>query len=186
MLYMLSSVKITGGAVLAHNLAGDAGDNGITILAQQNSAPSYYLLSVYTEYQLPYYTQLCWASVASAVINYLTNETTTMVGLAQTEFGSNNIRAIPRNGIKNPRHLPVSAKSVENGCFFFALATRIRLPDSVCQPESGLPAQTSYSVLRSVFADLGIVFFGIAIVPLPRQKHVLPLLGRTIFRVLCA
>ena len=40
-------------------------------------------------------------------------------------------------------------------------ASMIRLPDRVCQPELDLPVQTSYSVLPSAFAALGIGSFGI-------------------------
>ena len=42
----------------------------------------------------------------------------------------------------------------------------VRLPnENVCQPEAGSPERTSYSVWRSVFADLGIAFVDTPVVP---------------------
>ena len=60
-------------------------------------------------------------------------------------------------------------------CTFLNLicrASRIRLPENFCQPESGLPTQTSYSIFEFVFANLGIVFFDTAADLLLWQKRV--------------
>ena len=54
----------------------------------------------------------------------------------------------------------------------FARTNRIKPPDRVCQSESGLPKQTTDSVWRSAFADLGIAFFGIEAAVSQRQKQV--------------
>jgi len=49
-----------------------------------------------------------------------------------------------------------------------------KLPGRACQPESDSPMRTWYSILRSVFADLGIVFFGIATDFSQQKRQVLP------------
>ena len=41
---------------------------------------------------------------------------------------------------------------------FFAQAHKIKLPDKACQPKSGSPERTSYSVWQSVVSSLDIVF----------------------------
>ena len=62
----------------------------------------------------------------------------------------------------------------------------LKPPDMVCQPESDSQVRTGYSVLRSVFANLGIVFFGNAAAALQQQRHVPLWLVRKISRAPCA
>ena len=94
--------------------------------------------------------------------------------------------ATPYNGVQIKRNILESGRS--QGCPSKSLPgqTTIRLPDKVCQPGSGLPEQTSFSVLQSVFAALGSGSYKTGAAVLPQQKHVPPWHVRRISRVLCA
>ena len=96
------------------------------------------------------------------------------------------VRATPYNGVQIKRNILESERS--QGCPSKSLPgqTTIRLPDKVCQPGSGLPEQTSCSVLQSVFAALGSGSYKTGAAVLPQQKHVPPWHVRRISRVLCA
>ena len=67
-----------------------------------------------------------------------------------------------------------------------AYAHWLNLPGKACQPESDSQVRTGYSILRSVFAILGIAFFGNAAAASQQQRHVPLWLGRKISRALCA
>lgn len=93
--------------------------------------------------------------------------------------------ATPYNGVQIKRNILESGRS--QGCPLKSLPgqTTIRLPDKVCQPGSGLPEQTSCSVLQSVFAALGSGSYKTRAAALPQQKHVPLWRVRRISRVLC-
>ena len=93
--------------------------------------------------------------------------------------------ATPYNGVQIKRNILESGRS--QGCPSKSLPgqTTIRLPDKVCQPGSGLPEQTSCSVLQSVFAALGSGSYKTGAAVLPQQKHVPLWRVRRISRVLC-
>lgn len=98
---------------------------------------------------------------------------------------SGEVKATPYNGVQIKRNILESERS--QGCPSKSLPgqTTIRLPDKVCQPGSGLPEQTSCSVLQSVFAALGSGSYKTGAAVLPQQKHVPLWRVRRISRVLC-
>lgn len=101
------------------------------------------------------------------------------------KFIDNLVKATPYNGVQIKRNILESGRS--QGCPLKSLPgqTTIRLPDKVCQPGSGLPEQTSCSVLQSVFAALGSGSYKTRAAALPQQKHVPLWRVRRISRVLC-
>ena len=86
--------------------------------------------------------------------------------------------------LKIPGYIKIIGKGVEIALMIAAKAHRIKPSEIFCQQDTGLPRQTLYSIWRSVFADLGIVFFDTQTAFSPPQIHVRPLLVPMIFYAL--